>query len=521
MKKAGGIVAIIAGIFGILSAGVTLILGGVGSAVNANNANTVIGLGWGGVIFSFLTIILAAVALGVQSRIPGILLVFNSIAGAILGGTLVAIFMVLVFIGGILIIIGGGKNKTPIDNLPYSANPQKSHKIRNIIIFASVSLAAVCLFLAAIVAANPNKTNKTATLASQQTTPQQQVAASTQPQSTAPLLPDLTITTAPSRTPVPTATLKPAEAGASRSNPLLLETVFKGENWSIVISDVIRGQNAAQAIAKANQFNEPPKVGYEYLIADVKIMNISDKQEAQSANFVVDLRLTGDRNIVYDSASVVAPKEFEGELFPQGKADGQIVFEVPSGEKNLIFMVNEMMSFNSKAMRFMAVDNDAKVVPNLTLRDIKPTDLGKSRDNPAKIGDMLVSGAWEFKVMEAIRGDKAAEMAKKANQFNKPVPEGQEYIAIRLTARYLGTDGPDSSENINGSYLSITGEKNVVYKSPSVVPPEPALDATLFAGGETEGWEILSVSKDENGLIVIFKPLFSFSSDEIRYIAIE
>jgi hypothetical protein len=114
MKKAGGIIALIAGIFSVIAALITLLFGGIGSALNAESANTVIGLGWGGVIFSFLTIVLAAIALGVISRVPGILLVISSLAGVILGGTLVAIFMALSFIGGILIIIGGGKKKVNI-----------------------------------------------------------------------------------------------------------------------------------------------------------------------------------------------------------------------------------------------------------------------------------------------------------------------------------------------------------------------------------------------------------------------
>ncbi|ANW02752.1 hypothetical protein [Bradyrhizobium icense] len=109
MRKAGGIVALIAGIFGIFAAGITLLVGGVGSAVQANDAQLVVGLGWGGVGFSFLVIVLGAVAMGSNSRIPGMLLVLASIAGAILGGTLVAIFMLLAFIGGVLATIGGGR----------------------------------------------------------------------------------------------------------------------------------------------------------------------------------------------------------------------------------------------------------------------------------------------------------------------------------------------------------------------------------------------------------------------------
>jgi hypothetical protein len=113
MKTAGGVIALIAGIFGVIAAGATLLVGGLGSAFEAEGANTVIGLGWGGVLFSFLTIILGAIAIGVKSKIPGILLVISSIAGAILGGTLVAIFMVLALIGGILAIIGARSTEAP------------------------------------------------------------------------------------------------------------------------------------------------------------------------------------------------------------------------------------------------------------------------------------------------------------------------------------------------------------------------------------------------------------------------
>ena len=86
----------------------------------------------------------------------------------------------------------------------------------------------------------------------------------------------------------------------------------------------------------------------------------------------------------------------------------------------------------------------------------------------------LVAGAWEFKVVDTIRDDEAAELVNNANQFNDLAPDGQEYILVKLRERYLGTDNPDRGENINGSYLKIAGEKNVVYESPSVVPPKPA-----------------------------------------------
>ena len=112
MKKAGGIITIIAGIFAVFAAGFTLFVGGVGSAFNAEDSGTVVGLGWGGVAFSFLTIVLGAVAMGAKSKIPGVLVIVCAIGGAILGGTIVAVFMALAFIGGILVVVTPSEKKT-------------------------------------------------------------------------------------------------------------------------------------------------------------------------------------------------------------------------------------------------------------------------------------------------------------------------------------------------------------------------------------------------------------------------
>lgn len=97
---------LIAGIFGIFAAGATLFVGGMGGAFEADGADTVIGLGWGGVFFSFLVIVFGAVAMGAQSKIPGVLLILSAIFGAVLGGAMVAMFMVLALIGGILALFG-------------------------------------------------------------------------------------------------------------------------------------------------------------------------------------------------------------------------------------------------------------------------------------------------------------------------------------------------------------------------------------------------------------------------------
>ncbi len=108
MSKAGGIIGLIAGIFGFIAAVSTLFFGGLGAALEAEGANSVIGLGWGGIFFSFLVIICAAVVFS-RPKGAGIALITSSILGAVLGGTLVACCMALSLVGGILAVLGARK----------------------------------------------------------------------------------------------------------------------------------------------------------------------------------------------------------------------------------------------------------------------------------------------------------------------------------------------------------------------------------------------------------------------------
>lgn len=114
MKTAGGIVAIIAGVFGVGAALVTLLVGGLGSAMRSAGSGTVVALGWGGVFFAFAVIVFGAVCITAKSRVPGYLLMVSAVFGAILGGTLVAVFMVLALVGGMLATIGVKKPKPEV-----------------------------------------------------------------------------------------------------------------------------------------------------------------------------------------------------------------------------------------------------------------------------------------------------------------------------------------------------------------------------------------------------------------------
>ena len=107
MKKAGGIIALIAGIFATGAALATLFFGGLGAALGGDGAEVIMGMGFAGIVLSFMTIILGAIAIGKQGGLyTGIILVLCAIGGSIGSGPFVMVPMILAAVGGILVIIG-------------------------------------------------------------------------------------------------------------------------------------------------------------------------------------------------------------------------------------------------------------------------------------------------------------------------------------------------------------------------------------------------------------------------------
>lgn len=350
----------------------------------------------------------------------------------------------------------------------------------------------------------------------------QEAAAPAATEAPAPTVPPAaTATPEPTATIAPTATPEPAEPGTSRSAPLPLGAELRFEDWVVTITAVARGDEAAQAVAGANQFNAPAPEGWQYLLASLRLTNISTEQEAKSVLFGVDLRVTGERNALYSRATAVVPQPLEGELFPDGSAEGQIAFLVPADEGNLMFFVAESLSFDLDARRFVAIDEGASVSPDPALDAVQPTEAGSTRAAPAPLGATVTSEAWELTVLEVLRGADAAQRVTEANQFNEPAPEGQEYIVARVSARYLGEDAADTAAMIDQNAFKVTGAANVIYDRPMVVAPAPQLDAYLFPGGQIEGWVVVQAPAGEAGLTLVYEPIFDFGSGNLRFLGLE
>lgn len=317
----------------------------------------------------------------------------------------------------------------------------------------------------------------------------------------------------------PTVEPTPIPVGLSRSNPLSRAEITVVPNWEVQVLETIRGEAAWQAIQVANQFNEPPKEGMEYLLVRLRVKSTHDDSEEHPISGA-DFKVTGDRLIEYFTASVVEPDPIlDARLFSGGEAEGWSAYMIAQGEGNLILIVDELLDFSIDNARFITLDEGAAINVPPELAGIQATESGIDRNTPVSRNETIVTEDWEVSVLEVVRGEAAWQMVQEVNQFNEPPEEGLEYIAVKVGVHYIGTQ--DEAKQIDASYFQTTGEANVVYELPSVVDPEPALDVSLFPGGRYEGWITVQAAVGEAGVRLIFEPLLEFSDRNKRFISLQ
>ena len=143
-----------------------------------------------------------------------------------------------------------------------------------------------------------------------------------------------------------------------------------------------------------------------------------------------------------------------------------------------------------------------------------------SSTNPAAIGEPVPSmielgsvnsGIYDttITVREAIRGNKAMDLLKKASSKNKKPANGYEYILVKVKFELNGRAVTDTMSLALGDsplqWVALTSELTD-YPPISVTVPEPALTGNVKAGESMEGWVAFAVEKNDKKPVMVFNP---------------
>lgn len=129
--------------------------------------------------------------------------------------------------------------------------------------------------------------------------------------------------------------IPPTTLGATLEEPLPFGQTATGEDWQVIVLDVVQGENAFQTLLDVNQFNDPPPEGMAYVLVYLRVRYIG-LEETEQLIRDSDFTLITNSGNEYDSPSVVDPEpELYYQLYAGGEAEGWIVLQAPADAKNL------------------------------------------------------------------------------------------------------------------------------------------------------------------------------------------
>jgi len=304
--------------------------------------------------------------------------------------------------------------------------------------------------------------------------------------------------------------------GQTRTNPFPRAGEHALPNWRVEILEVVRGAEAWEMMQAANRFNDAPYEGVEYLLVKLRVTSTHDDADEHEI-YVTDFQVTGEARLSYFGSGQVPPKPILDYKIRSGETvEGWASYFITQGEGNLLLMFSHIDESDPANIRFIEIDEGARVETDAALADIAPNRLGVDENEPAKVGQTLITEDWEVTVLEFERGVDAQARLSEISEFN-PTPEPNlEFVLVKVRVRYIGqTPG----HRLDGSsFATLSGGEKI--DAPYVTPPKPALNARFFPGGESAGWVAMQARRNQP-VTLVFEPWLDFNGENLRYIVLE
>lgn len=327
-------------------------------------------------------------------------------------------------------------------------------------------------------------------------------------------------TAAPVPTPETSAARAAGLTGLSRAMPALPTAEVLSEGYGVTLLDSIQGRAAADEIARADPSNPPPPAGEEYVLVRLRVRNTGGSGAITVAPTNFGLTATAGR--LYPAAPVIGPQpELRGDVVPGGELEGWVALSVAEGETDRRLVLLPGIGVDPETYRYLALD-DWSVPPRGTtpvaepVAGSPPNDRGLEAEAPAGVGAAVVTERLAIQIVEALRGEAAAELLRGANEDNPPPLPENEQVVVRVRVTAVGAvDEPISVSPLD---FSLVGRNNVRYSQTGLVSPPPELDVRLFPGGSAQGNLAFEVSRADQGLSLVYQPI-AFPGTAPRYLA--
>jgi hypothetical protein len=317
------------------------------------------------------------------------------------------------------------------------------------------------------------------------------------------------------------------EPGATRKNPIPLNTLVSIPGWDIKVLEFLRGADALSVINTADWQAQPLPEGQEYALAKifVKCTSLDDNYHSLG---ISEMFITGSHYMAHGDTMDGWPQpEFLFEdMFTADAIEGWIDAVIPTDEQNLMVVLDVRQDKN-RYTRYFALQDGASISLPTDLANLNPNELGVNFSNPAPANQSVISPDWEVTVLNSIQGQEAATVLEKDNPNYSPPSEGMESLLLQVRLRYISSNDvpiwvssddfypvdPSNGWRIPVDRIYANLQSDLVWLSGNILP-----------GAEVEGWVALTIPTGTDRPIIAFD-LDSYSSQQteqnLRYLAIK
>ncbi len=126
------------------------------------------------------------------------------------------------------------------------------------------------------------------------------------------------------------------------------------DDWSVIVLQVLRGERALKLIEDANDYNDPPAEGMEYVAVQVQVRYLSTEDRAGRTS-TYQFRLIGEDGAEYERPIVIdVTPELNMELFPGGTFIGWVILQTRVDDPRPLLLFEPY--YPDQAKRYFALE---------------------------------------------------------------------------------------------------------------------------------------------------------------------
>ena len=303
------------------------------------------------------------------------------------------------------------------------------------------------------------------------------------------------------------------------------ETVTTSDGLALTI--VSATLDATSVVFDANRFNDPPSMGNRFTMVRVRVQNIGGSVNSETDIGASLFRLVGSSATLFspfpfEHSCGVIPDELSLKLFKGGTGEGNVCFQIPEAESDLILLYDPSFSFDETNRRWLQAAEPDSVEPIQSVEvSLEPTPSqspGHFRTSPMPPGETVTTSDGLALTIVSATLD-ATSVVFDANRFNDPPSMGNRFTMVRVRVQNIG-GSVNSETDIGASLFRLVGSSATLFSpfehSCGVIPNE--LSLKLFKGGTGEGNVCFQIPEAESDLILLYDPSFSFDETNRRWL---